>query len=648
VKEKPILLRTIHILIIGIVSVIPIFFTKQFVFAFTPEKTFLFYILSEVISFLWIYLAINNVHYRVKWSPVIIAGLIFLFFYTFSGIISVSPEVSFWSSISRFSGLVLLYHIAAFVLVITSTVRERGIWMLILWSSVISSSIVALISYLGPFGLKLINISPQSASLMGNTSYEGTYLLLNIFLAILLFELTNKRIARTIIAFLIVLIIFCPLLFNTFNKVDNTGFLGEARAASLSLWTGFGLLALLLLTKFRHVKLRFLGIVSSSAIIFITILCMILIFVYGSVVNQTFQKEALGTRPILWNIAGKGIVERPLFGWGPENYFVPFYKHIDPALFSREYGNGTGANTDKPHNMYLEIFVTGGLVGILSYFAIFCFLFITLYKKKIPFREKAILVSLLFAYLLQNFFLFDTLTSYIMLAILISYIDSRLNGLSAEKLNHSGIYAYTSAILFVISFWIVVYVPFRGQTTLAHFSEQNIRERNYFYTSLSSERMGGEQTSTLIYLTHGALRVVSSKLSTLTSSEKASVLIDIENLRASVAEYVDQNPVNYQLILSLVRLIDIESQLYVDTKTREDLLVIADKYADKLVSLSPQNPQNYWEKAQRQTFEGKIKLAEKTLEEVISLYPEIKASQEMLEALDKYKRGQIDIPYFQY
>jgi len=42
-NERPTLINVIHAILVFIVFSIPVFFTKQFVFGFVPEKTFLFY-----------------------------------------------------------------------------------------------------------------------------------------------------------------------------------------------------------------------------------------------------------------------------------------------------------------------------------------------------------------------------------------------------------------------------------------------------------------------------------------------------------------------------------------------------------------------------------------------------------------------------
>lgn len=133
---------------------------------------------------MWLYVVLKQKEYLPPKHPILIAGGIFLFLYTVSGIFGVSPEVSFWSSISRMSGLVLLYHVGAFVLILVSTVRDRRTWNKIFTAFVGSGFIVALMSYLPYFGLDL-PVDSRGGPGIGNSSFAGAYLLFTFFLHVI-------------------------------------------------------------------------------------------------------------------------------------------------------------------------------------------------------------------------------------------------------------------------------------------------------------------------------------------------------------------------------------------------------------------------------------------------------------------------------
>lgn len=651
-KEKPLLISVIHILIAITIFIVPIFFTKQFVFLFTPEKTFLFYTLTEILFFLWIYVVLSNKEYLPPWSAALIAGASFLGIYTLSGILSTSPEISFWSTISRMSGLILLYHIAAFIIVLSATVRDEKTWRLIFYTSVISGGIVAFFSYLGTFGLKIIEFSPQSSSLIGNTSYEAVYLLFNIFIAIFILSKEKNVKRKLFLKLIIILIFFCPLFFNfngIYQLIENPmSLLGEARAATLSLWVGLIFLGFLRLARSSKKYLQYTGIVASVGIVILTITGVSLMIVPNTIPHSIVSQENPGVRLILWDIAQKGISEKPLLGWGPENYFAPFYKYFDPVFFTEQW-RGIGANNDKPHNAYLEIAIGGGILGLIFYLIFFYFLFSELIRKDIQASEKSILLALLFAYLVQNAFFFDVLVSYLMLAVVIAYIVSKKTELY-EEINTKNTVAYLYVLLpiFIVMFWILVYSPYTKQTLLAKAVEDSKTiDRGHLYQNFVTQPLDAN-TSMLIFLTDGTSEAITGNLAILNSDKKEKVLKEVRNLRISTTAHIETNPKHYQLLLSLVKLIHVESLFYNDSQIRNNLLLMAEKYEERLSILSPSNPQNYWVKAQRQLLQGKSQEARDTLNQAKLLYPEVEATNNMLSSIEDYENDQIVLPYFQY
>jgi len=256
---KPPLIKTIHFLLISIVFAVPLFFTKQFVFGFTPEKTFLFYFLIEIAFAIWLYVALKQKEYLPPRHPLLIAGGIFLFIYTIAGVVGVSPEISFWSTMSRMSGLVLLYHVGMFAVVAASTLKDKESWRKIIISTVAAGTVVALISHAQRLKTEFFSLSSMGSSTIGNTSYAGLYLLIILFLNLLLFlESTGKK--KLLFGCTGLIIISSPLFF-----ISPFGILGLARAASISIWVGMLLTGALLITGLK--RKRIANIISDTAMI---------------------------------------------------------------------------------------------------------------------------------------------------------------------------------------------------------------------------------------------------------------------------------------------------------------------------------------------------------------------------------------------
>ena len=50
------------------------------------------------------------------------------------------------------------------------------------------------------------------------------------------------------------------------------------------------------------------------------------------VTHISFTEATAQTRLLAWKMSLTGFKERPIFGWGPENYYVLFNKYYDPRL----------------------------------------------------------------------------------------------------------------------------------------------------------------------------------------------------------------------------------------------------------------------------------------------------------------------------
>jgi tetratricopeptide (TPR) repeat protein len=123
-------------------------------------------------------------------------------------------------------------------------------------------------------------------------------------------------------------------------------------------------------------------------------------------------------RYFVWPIAWQGFKERPLLGWGQENFNYVFNKHYLPEMYHLE------PWFDRAHNIFLDWAVAGGLLGLISYLALYVALLFSIWKRGTAWShaEKSILTGLVAAYFFHNFFVFDHLVSYILFFSLLAYV----------------------------------------------------------------------------------------------------------------------------------------------------------------------------------------------------------------------------------
>jgi len=93
----------------------------------------------------------------------------------------------------------------------------------------------------------------------------------------------------------------------------------------------------------------------------------------------SFSTQTFHDRAIMWQIAIDGFKERPLFGWGPENYLKIFDRHFNTKYFTPS--AGFGAWFDRAHNVYFDYLAETGILGLLSFLSIFGVFYWQFFKK---------------------------------------------------------------------------------------------------------------------------------------------------------------------------------------------------------------------------------------------------------------------------
>ncbi|MBI2623024.1 MAG: O-antigen ligase family protein [Candidatus Liptonbacteria bacterium] len=144
---------------------------------------------------------------------------------------------------------------------------------------------------------------------------------------------------------------------------------------------------------------------------------------YVRTLKQFPAADSFATRVWTWGTAVEGFKERPLLGWGPENFPAVFDRHFDPRHFVP--GQGTETWFDRAHSVLFDYLAETGLVGLLAYLAIFITFFREFARRVRASAERvlsrALVVALPVGYLVQAFALFDVLPVYINLFLFLAF-----------------------------------------------------------------------------------------------------------------------------------------------------------------------------------------------------------------------------------
>lgn len=138
---------------------------------------------------------------------------------------------------------------------------------------------------------------------------------------------------------------------------------------------------------------------------------------------KTFFSEGEGkSRYLNGKTSLEAFKERPILGWGQNNFNYAFYKYYQPGMFGQE------PWFDRAHVVVFDWLVAAGILGLLGYLAILVSAFYYLLRRGthavIELPERIIFSALLIGYFIQNLTVFDNIVSYMLFFTLLAFIHS--------------------------------------------------------------------------------------------------------------------------------------------------------------------------------------------------------------------------------
>ncbi len=409
--------------ILSIVFIIPficLIVADQMFFPFITGKNFTFRILVELMLGMWILLVFLDAKYRPRFSWALACAGGFLAVLTIADFLGANPYRSFWSNYERMEGLITHAHLFLYFLIAGSVLLEERTWKYLLRTSLGVSVITAFYGFAQLSGAVEIHQSTTRIDgTFGNSTYFAIYAAMHIFIAALLYlkdGAQNKlRWIYGVVAFLNLIILYYT----------------QTRGAILGL-IGGTFLALLLVALFdkERPQLRKYAV---GGVVTVVLLILGFLAIKNSdfvmknpVLNRfatiSLTEQTTVSRFMIWQMSFDGFKERPIFGWGQDNFIYVFAKYYNPKMWNQE------PWFDRSHDVFFDWLIAGGALGLLAYLSLFGVMLYYLWFGKrhewsVP--EKAAFTGMLAGYFVHNIFVFDNLTSYIIFFSLLAYIHSQ-------------------------------------------------------------------------------------------------------------------------------------------------------------------------------------------------------------------------------
>ena len=444
----------------------PLIVSTDTYFPFVVGKAIYSRSIIEITFALWLILIFYDPRYRLGRSWVIAAFGLWLLVSILAGLTGVSPVRSMWSTYERMQGIFDLAHWFCFVIVAASVFRTFASWRTLFTVNLAVGTIVAVLGLGQHFDLinfDWIGDSNRVESTIGNATYIGAYAAVNVLIGVGLIVQSFSHQARERVrrrgrsraarrrrrsgsqtfrlddylelrAFW-VLAAFANLLtlWLTATRGAVVG-LGAALfvfaiwysgcgSMKVARWVGYvilvGAVAALVLLLAARTTSALDPVVESS-------------YMLKRLSTMSFDDSSINRRILSVEAGLRSYLDRPVLGWGPENFLIAWGRHYD-------FESGTREIFDQAHSKPIEELTTKGALGFLSYLLVWCAMALVVFRS---FRAEAgyqqLFVAIfgvtLIAYFVQNLFLFDTPTTVMLFCVLAAFTvaeEQRLNDVRA-------------------------------------------------------------------------------------------------------------------------------------------------------------------------------------------------------------------------
>jgi O-antigen ligase len=599
---------------------VPLLVKPNLYFPFVSYRSLWFMGTVQISFFIWIFLSFHDKRYQPKLNPVLLVFAAFIFSLILSALLSADPLNSFWSNYERMTGLLFHFHLFAYFLVLSSTLRCQKGWNIYFAITVLIAAIISILATVVNINLLSLNFFfglqqfvPYDFSILlgegatlGNRSYLGSYLLIASFIALYLISAVKGRLK---IAFIF------AFMFISISLLLIPG----ARAMKGAFLVGLIVLALIIVASEAENKI--IRHISLAALIFSFVVSLyigISAFIEGTFVREKIMNLAgMPGRFANWEASFSGIKERFLLGWGLENFDVMLYNYFDPRVMLSVDGFVGEPWHDRAHNILIDNLVTGGLIGTVLYFGLIAYVLNILWvayrkERKLTVWAPAIFTALFAAQIIQNLTVFDTVSSYMLLFIIFAYAafiaePVKLKLPAFRSLKPSAFRSAAALLLigicFYFSFNIFIYKPYLKAiyvNTVAQDQSAKSIAPLYQYT-LQTSPLGGHQVRMQF-----AEATIGRINNAATPELKLALLDEVSYLAEELKLSTEESPLYFRPYFTLGRLYSAASfNLSLIAVPGQGTFDLAQKYAlmaeEALLAAiekSPANVQAYWELAQ--------------------------------------------------
>ncbi|OGG52843.1 hypothetical protein A3H16_03900 [Candidatus Kaiserbacteria bacterium RIFCSPLOWO2_12_FULL_53_8] len=616
-----------------------------------------FFFMSGSIALLalyFCYLLATNTHVlalRGRW--LLLFSLVFLGVQCLSALTGAYPERSFFSDLNRASGVFYIGLLSLGVWIAAELLTERD-WSLVRRAVAASAALFSFFTILGSQGfgfsgrLWTVDLDISGVTL-ANETFAGAYLLIAFVITLIEFFRAKPGRLKHMLAGAAILQLLSPLLFGA-KAIMVGGFLadplslvGGARASSVTAFLFLAWLAGFFLLR-RVTPPAFISrayLLWSGVWIAGIALLVGLLFVPGSPVQETYIEEATAARIIVWDIGFEAFKEKPLLGWGPENFRFGFAQHFDDRLYLDE--NLGEIWFDRAHNLIIDLLVSTGVVGMATYFLLWGYALWIFSRAAraglISQTEGYLSGALVIAHVLQLQTSFDTVATYALMGIVLGWslflekklLDGQPPHIS-ELLRRAIAGVLGAAVIAALAF--VTWEYARQYALIRIFmTKDSTRQTELIHRALTRQSDFESLRLSSASFKKGFLEQVAKTPKAEQPALIARGMKQFQTYEEYYRSYVSSHPDDYRARINFAYHLLLQTSLG-DNHLAEARDVIAASYA-----LSPQNPLTYVLDGVASLYSGDLESAREKILAAIKVNPEARFSQQMLAYINRQEKS---------
>ena len=407
----------------------PLVTVDTFYFPYIVPRNLMFRLIVNVLLGIYLWLWLSNSKYKFRFNKGLVIIFLFILSLTISSILGGNFTFSFWSNFERMDGLVGWYYIFIYIFVLLGLMREKKDWHLLFNFALIPAWVASLMAIGQRLDLSFIAESHggiRATSTLGNAAYVGAYMFLNsvVALYLLFIQYLKKRSWSWVYLWYGASVVF----FVTALVISQT------RGAFLGLAVFGFLLTIFYLWFNRKKRDKWYYLVVGLLVLALAFVALVYqqkdntwvkdSYFLNKFTSMSWQDTTIHSRWHIWGSTIQSVKEKPILGWGEENFRHVFNQYFPPEIYQHV---GSEIWFDRPHNVLLQHLIQGGILGLGLYLAIFAYLIFYLYKKAKKQKEwffSFFWIAFLLGFLFQDLFIFDSLNINITFYLIIAYLFS--------------------------------------------------------------------------------------------------------------------------------------------------------------------------------------------------------------------------------